>query len=244
MSDNHESFTSHKATAQYDRVSRYANNWRELFATQYKPLLRKGMTILDVGSGRTPAIPVETRPYECRYIGLDISAEELAHARPGSYDDEYAIDLKHKVDTLTGEVDLAISWQVLEHITPLPDAVSNVCEYLRPGGHFVSLLSGANAHYALINRFVPQRLGVGAMKHLLNRSPDSVFRAHYDSCTFSGLERVFADWSKFNITPLYRGADYYSFFKPAASAYLLYEDWAVSAGKKDLATHYLVVAMK
>lgn len=223
---------------------RYTTSWRENFFDQFTPFLGKGITILDVGSGRTPAIPVGQRPEGCRYIGLDISAEELALAPVDSYDERFVRDLRVHDPKLDEHIDLAISWQVLEHINPLGDAMANVHAYLKPGGHFVALLSGRNAHFALINRIIPEKLGVPAMKHLLHRRPDSVFRAHYDNCTYSGLSALLREWNDIDIVPLYRGVGYFRFSEALSKMYLIYEDWAVRSNKKDLATHYIVVATK
>lgn len=221
---------------------RYAYDWQGSFTTYYTPLLQPSMTILDVGSGRRPLIPAAARPEGCSYIGLDVSKEELNRAPNGAYDQQYVQDLAVHVPGLDEQVDLAVSWQVLEHIDSLTDAVANVQAYLRPNGHFVSLLSGRNAHFAVINRFVPEKLGVSAMHRLLGRPPDSVFRAPYDNCTFAGLSEMFQSWRELEIIPIFRGAGYFSFFKPAAMTYLKYENWAARNDRRDLATHYIVVA--
>jgi SAM-dependent methyltransferase len=228
----------------YDSNDRYANNWLENFAAQYEPYLRPGMTILDVGSGRTPAIPVEKRPQGCTYIGLDLSAEELAMAPPSSYDRKYVSDLRIREQGLIDQVDLAISWQVLEHVEPLKAAIDNVNAYLRPGGTFVSMLSGRNALFSMINRMIPEPLGIWAMERLLRRPPDTVFRAHYDACTYSGLCEVLSTWTHAELIPLFRGANYLKFFRPARALYLRYENWAVRRGKNELATHYVFIAQK
>lgn len=244
MADQSVEDYNRKLASLYGSRERYADTWRERFVERYQPFLREGMTILDVGSGRLPAIPVEERPANCRYLGLDISAEELALAPSGSYDESYVKDLRVHEPALDNQVDLIVSWQVLEHIEPLSDAVRNIHGYLKPGGHFVGLLSGRNAHFSIINRIVPEKLGVWAMKHLLNRPPDTVFRAHYDSCTDEGLRRVFGDWRGVEIVSHYIGAVYFSFFKPASRAYLVYEDWLIRNKKTNLATHYTVIAEK
>jgi SAM-dependent methyltransferase len=233
-----------QTSAVYDSADRYADNWRQNFALQYQPYLREGMTILDVGSGRAPAIPIEQRPASSRYIGLDISSEELELAPSGSYNERFVRDLKDHDPALDDQIDLAISWQVLEHVEPLGDAIENVHAYLKPGGHFVVLLSGRNSHFAVINRLMPEKIGVFAMKYLLKRPPESVFRAHYDACTHSGLAALLANWDHVEIKSLFRGARYLGFFPPAVAIYTKYEDWALRSGKHDLATHYVVIARK
>lgn len=230
--------------APYEARARYRDDWRQLFASGYQQYLYEGITILDVGSGRTPAIPLERRPEKCRYIGLDISEEELALAPAGSYDETYVLDLRVHEPSLDGMIDLAISWQVLEHIQPLGDAVENIRCYLKIGGHFVALLSGKNAHFSWLNRIVPEKLGAAAMERLLKRPPDTVFKAHYDRCTYAGLKEIFRSWSSVDIRPHYRGGIYFRFSKLLLSTYLAYEDWIARNHKKNLATHYTVVAEK
>ena len=242
--------TQHNANAAksfvYDVSPRYANasNWSSDFEDRYTPAFRSPMTILDVGSGRTPTIPVIRRPNDCKYVGLDVSQSELERAPKGAYDDMFARDICQSIPELENKVDLVISWQVFEHVQPLSLAIANISTYLKPGGQLVAMLSGRNVHFAILNRMVPEPIGKLAMKHLLNRAPDSVFRAHYDSCTFSKLNSLFQGWSNVEIVPLFRGATYFSFFKPAALAYLKYEDWAQKNSKNDLATHYVVTATK
>lgn len=236
--------TQFPTVAAYDLSDRYADDWLDNFAAQYETFLQDSMTILDVGSGRSPVIPVDRRPKNSRYIGLDISGSELMQAPAGSYDEQYQRDLKVHDPTLDGQIDLAVSWQVLEHIEPLSEAIDNLHAYLKPGGHFVGLLSGRNAHFALINRIIPERIGKPAMKYLLQRPPDSVFRAHYDKCTYTGLRELFDAWRKVEVAALFRGAGYLSFLRPAASLYLKYEDWAARSRKRNLATHYVIVAEK
>lgn len=235
---------SRSARLIYGGRGRYAENWLETFAMQYQPFLREGMTILDFGSGRRPVIPLSERPSKCRYIGLDISAAELALAPAGSYDEEYARDITNHDSALDGQIDLAVSWQVLEHVKPLSNAIDNIYSYLRADGHLVAMLSGRNAHFAVINRVVPETIGVLAMQHLLRRTPDSVFHAHYDACTYSELSRLLEAWRDVTIQPHYRGASYFNFSRSLTTIYLAFEDWLARSNKKQLATHYVISAMK
>jgi len=223
---------------------RYSDYWRSAFRDVYTPFLEDARVILDVGSGRTPLIATDMRPSDATYVGLDISAEELHLAPSGSYDLELIQDIVLPISGLPEEVDLALSWQVLEHVRPLSQAVENVRAVLQPGGAFISLLSGRNAHFAILNRIVPEALGKAAMRHLLGREPDTVFHAEYDNCTYNGLQEVFKGWKSVEIVPIYRGAGYWRFSRPLRWTYLKYENWLVSRDKRDLATHYVVVARK
>jgi 2-polyprenyl-6-hydroxyphenyl methylase/3-demethylubiquinone-9 3-methyltransferase len=235
-----------KASFIYDRSPRYADGseWQSDFVVRASSAFKRNMTILDVGAGRTPTIDVNQRPEGCRYLGLDVSASELEKAPNGAYAQTYAQDICTPRPELVDQVDLVVSWQVFEHVRPLEQAIDNIHTYLRHGGQLVAMLSGRNAIFAVLNRIVPERLGKEAMKHLLNREPDSVFRAHYDSCTYTELNILFQDWSNVEITPMFRGAAYLSFFRPAAISYLKYEDWALRRSKFDLATHYIISATK
>ena len=46
------------------------------------------------------------------------------------------------------------------------------------------------------------------------------------------------------ILPRYRGAGYFAFWRPAEVVYLAYENWLIRSGKSDLATHYVVSAVR
>lgn len=224
--------------------ARYAGDWRSYFATFYLEFLTPGISILDVGSGRIPAVPPADRPQLDQYIGLDISGQELAKAPFGSYDHAVESDLTAYVPDLAESIDLVLSLHVLEHIEPLDEAIANVHAYLKAGGHFVALFSGRNAYFSMLNRLLPRQVGVKAMELLLRRPPHSVFPAHYDRCTHSELTNLLETWSEAVVIPLYRGSYYTKFFQPAQSAYLKFEDWLERTDRKDLATHYVIVARK
>ena len=144
--------TNHSCTVETEMENRYQGSWSDILLKYCAPALREGITILDVGSGRTPAIHPLDRPLGVTYIGLDVSEEELMSAPPGSYDRVIAKDLTHQVAELTDSIDLVISLHVLEHIFPMESAIRNVHCYLRQDGHFVALFSGRNAHFAWLNR--------------------------------------------------------------------------------------------
>ena len=82
------------------------------------------------------------------------------------------------------------------------------------------------------------------MKILLNRPTESVFPAYYDHCTYTEITSLLHDWTEAAVVPLYRGAMYWQFFRPARLIYLRIEDQLARLEKKDWATHYVIVAKK
>lgn len=222
--------------------SRYQGPWVELFEARLQRSLVEGARVLDIGSGRRPAVPPAQRPRGCEYVGLDLSAAELAAAAPGAYDETIEADVSELLPSQSERFDLIVGWQVLEHVDRLDRCLENLRSYLRPGGSLVSMLSGRNSGFAVLNRMLPDQLGSWAMERFLNRAPETVFHAHYDGCTDDGLRARLAPWSRSEVLPLYRGAGYLRFSAALQRAYLRYEDWAFAQGRANLATHYLIVA--
>ncbi len=221
---------------------RYARHPAELFEAAVQANLRPGLDILDVGSGRRPALDPATRPPGSRYAGLDICAAELELAPGGSYSDHVVADITEPVPALRGQFDLIVSWQVLEHVRDTDRALRNLHDYLRPGGRLVAILSGRFSIFGMLNSVVPARAGVWLMERLLRRPPDSVFPAHYDRCHATALTRVLRDWSAAEVRPIYQGGSYFNFCLPLRSAYFGYENWAERSGRANLATHYLIIS--
>lgn len=213
----------------------------EEFESRARPALRPGVAILDVGSGRRPALPTGMR-HGSFYVGLDISLDELQEAPEGSYDEVIAADVVEPREELRDRFDLIVSWQVLEHVTPLDVVLENLRSYLRPGGRIVALLSGSFSAFALLNKALPAKAGVWIMERLLGRHPDTVFPAHYDRCHHAALVKLLKSWSWADVVPLYHGAVYFSFSRRLQEAYLAYENWASTSGHRNLATHYLIEA--
>jgi SAM-dependent methyltransferase len=228
----------------YDIPARYDTPPAALFEAEIRSLLRPNLRILDVGSGRRPALAPADRPAETHYVGLDLSAAELAAAPSGSYDETIAADLAQRVAGLEGQFDLVLSWQVFEHVRPLDRALENLRAYLRPGGRMVALLSGRFSVNGMLNVLVPSGLAAWLMRRLLGRDPDTVFPAHYDSCYGSALTELLKPWSVAEVTPLFQGGAYFNFALPLRSAYFRYENWASRSGHANLATHYKVDSVR
>jgi SAM-dependent methyltransferase len=221
--------------------SRYGSRMQDAFLERLRPLLTPGVTILDVGAGRSPTLAPADRPAGCRYLGLDISAEELGAAGAGAYDGHYVLDVVEPQPELR-DVDVIISWQVLEHVSSLPRALGNLRATLRPGGTLLAHTSGSLAAFALAARVTPHPVRVWAMARLLGHHEEEKFPTHYDHCTARALRGLLRDWESAEIVPFFRGAPYFSFSRPLQRLYLGYEDFVAARAWEDLATHYLLLA--
>jgi SAM-dependent methyltransferase len=235
--------TGTPATAPHRRP-RYATYWGTEFWDEVNAALARAGAVLDVGSGRRPTIAPEDRPAGVEYVGLDISAEELALAPDGAYDQTVAADASELVQDLVGRFDLILSWQVLEHVRDLPGAAANFHAYAKPGGTFVAMLSGRYAAYAVANRVLPADTARKFVARLRRRPIDTVFPAHYDHCDEKGLKEAFSDWERVEVIPLWRGADYFERLPGLLGLYLRYEDLAIKRGWNGLATNYVVIARR
>jgi 2-polyprenyl-6-hydroxyphenyl methylase/3-demethylubiquinone-9 3-methyltransferase len=204
--------------------------------------LDPGAAVLDIGSGRRPAIPPPDRPAGVHYVGLDISADELALAPPGSYDETIVSAAERRVPDLVGRFDLIVSYGVLEHIQDVPPAVANFRAYLKPEGKFVGFLAGRYAAFSIANRLIPFWLGRRLVTRWMRRDIDTVFRAYYDHCDSRGLQGAFSDWNEVEVVPLWAGRPYFGRIPGMLSLYMRYEDFVKSHGWNRLATHYVVTA--
>lgn len=225
---------------------RYHVDWEKPFTDAVRSSMRDGSRILDIGSGRNPTVLQADRPPNTHYVGLDMSAEELGAAGPGAYDETRVSDVGRLQDDLVGRFDLAVSWQVLEHVEDLGAAMVCIRSYLAEGGKFIAMFSGSRSAFAAINRLVPSSLGAPIVTRVMHRSPERnpVFPAYYDRCTASSLRHLLADWSDLDIQPFYRGAGYFQFSSVLMSAYVRVENYLERSGRPDTATHYLMIATR
>ncbi len=224
--------------------ARYDEEWGTEFWEFVDPVLVPGATVLDIGAGRRPTILPERRPEGVRYVGLDISPSELESSDPGSYDEIVVADAEAVVPELAGRFDLIVAWQVLEHFRDLPAAAAAIHTYAKEGGWFVSVLSGRRAAFSVANRILPSALGSRLVALLMRREVETVFPAHYDHCDESGLHEAFSDWEEVHVFPLWRGASYFTRLPGLRRMYVVYENWAMEHGHRNLATHYAIAARK
>ncbi len=226
--------------------ARYDASWQEPFEDPVLEKLRPGDSLLDVGSGRHPAIPPSRRPFNIEYVGLDLSQDELDAAEPGGYDETIAADATTFVPALAERFDAVVSWQVLEHVQDLEATLENIRRYLKPGGLFVALFSGSWSAFAVINRILPDRIGHRIVDRVMKRTENNipVFPAYYDRCSSRAFSPLLENWTSVDITPLYFGATYFHFSPLLVRTYLAYEDFLIRRQISNLATHYMIHATR
>ena len=195
--------------------------------------------------GPDQPIPRWRLPEGCTYVGLDVSANELRRAKVGSYDEILVADICQRMPATEGCFDLVISWQVLEHVPSMRAALATQHAALTSGGRMVAMLSGAWAMHALAARVIPYRISTWLQARLLGMVPEDKFPTRYDCCTDRSLRGLLAagGWTTWDVVPLYRSGVYLEFSRPLQRMYILYENWAASAPRANLATHYIVDAV-
>ena len=224
---------------------RYDEPYETTFEHRVREALAPGMRILDAGGGCQPTVPAADRPPGCRYVGLDLSREELEKAGPGGYDEMVEADLTVPIESFRVSFDLIVSFQVMEHVKPLDVAIENLRSYLRPGGRLIAQMSGKFSAFGLINQALPGKAGLWVLTHLVGKSPSEVFPAYYHRCWQSALERALAPWSRHEIVPLHVGAvPYWKFSKTLQALYVGYEEWACRGAHDNLASYYVIDAVR
>lgn len=226
--------------------ARYGSDlWDKRFRAHVDALLRPGIAILDIGSGRRPTISLDGRPPGVRYVGLDIDANELAAAGGAAYDESVAVPVEEHVASFEGRFDLAVSFFAFEHVRSTAVALENVRSYLKPGGTLIAQLAGAWSPFSIANRIIPERLAQTLLNRAHERDPESVFPARYDRCSYSALTPLLErGWSEYEVRPLFTGAGYVLFSRVLTAAYIAYEEWAYRGDRRDLAPYYLIRARR
>jgi SAM-dependent methyltransferase len=206
-------------------------------------LLRPGQRVLDVGGGKHPTIPVQTkRDLGLSIVGLDIDGEELAQAPAGAYDQTVVGDVA--TARIPGEYDLVFSRTVLEHVRDPRAAITNLASVLVPGGMMAHVVPCRNAPFAIANRWLGNRLARQLLFAIApHKRENSGFPAFYRECTPARLSRLCRECNLgvVNVTPYYN-TGYTSFFAPLYTVEMLRQVLMYSLGLENLAETFSIVA--
>jgi 2-polyprenyl-3-methyl-5-hydroxy-6-metoxy-1,4-benzoquinol methylase len=177
-------------------------------------LLKPGLRVLDVGGGKHPAIPLETKQnLGLHVVGLDVSKTELALAPTGAYDATVVGDVA--TVSIPGHYDLIYSRAVLEHVAAPRAAVANLAGVLASGGIMAHFMPCRNAPFAIVNRWLGNRVARRVLFTFVPKDESGGFRAYYRDCTPTRLSRIFRECGLevVKITPYYNSS-YTAFFAP------------------------------
>jgi 2-polyprenyl-6-hydroxyphenyl methylase/3-demethylubiquinone-9 3-methyltransferase len=152
-------------------------------------LVRPGMTVMDVGSGRFPVFKVdEKRRLGLHVTGLDLNSQELAAAPKGSYDEAVQADITDYRGA--GDKDLVVCMSVLEHVTDTAAALRSISSIVRPGGSVALFVPSRNAFFARLNLILPERTTRWLLKFKPGAKGGDGWKAYYNRCTPGDFRRM------------------------------------------------------
>jgi SAM-dependent methyltransferase len=200
--------------------------------------------IADVGAGnRCPYRMYLSEGDRVRIVGVDVSTEAMRE-NP-DLDERRVADVVVDLPFADGEVDLLVSRSVLEHLSDVEAFVRHSARVLRPGAHSIHVFPSRYAHFALINRLIPNAWTKRVMRYVYPKNV-SGFPAFYDRCYYTAMREVF-DRNGFDVVEArisYYASDYYTFFFPLFVVSMLYEIVIWSLNAKNLGATVLIVARK
>lgn len=185
-------------------------------------LLKPGLRVLDVGGGKHPAIPLQTKQgLGLSVVGLDVSESELAQAPAGAYDSIVVGDVA--AVSIPGKYDLVFSRTLLEHVANTRAAIANLAGVLAPGGVMAHVVPCRNAPFAILNRGLGNRTARRLLFGIFpEKARNSGFPAFYQDCTPGRLSRICRESGLDVVKAIpYYNSEYTSFFAPLYTVEML-----------------------
>jgi SAM-dependent methyltransferase len=116
-----------------------------------------GAIVYNLGGGSRPCISAEDKVrLNLTVVGVDISADELAAAPPGVYDETTVADLCTFVGR--ADADIVVCQATLEHVPDTPAAMRGLSTTVKPGGRVLIFAPSRNAMFARMNLVLPEKL--------------------------------------------------------------------------------------
>ncbi len=196
------------------------------FRSHYIPrAYGEGHHLYDLGGGSVPCISLEEKNrLGMTVTGFDISADELAAAPAGVYDQAIAADLCTYVGK--PEADSVVCQSTLEHVKDTNGAIRAIGSCLKPGGRAFLFMPSRYAVFAQINRRLPQKLKEKLLFALFpsKATGHDGFEAFYDHCTPKQIKAL-ADAHGMDVEEkqLYWISSYFTIFFPAFILWRMYQ---------------------
>jgi ubiquinone/menaquinone biosynthesis C-methylase UbiE len=205
---------------------------------------RRGRVTLDVGAGKEcPFFPFVRDPRSSVIVGVDCSEHELRHNADLSL--KVVADAAGGLPFRDASMDLVVSRSVIEHIKDNQAFFAECARVLRPGGTLVHTFSGKFTPFSLLNRVMPNALARGLIAFFHPHWKDDCgFRAYYDKCYFSAIQKLLDRYGFRNsqFTFRYYQSIYYEFLLPLYAVMLLFDLIMWFFGIRNLACGILVTA--
>lgn len=193
--------------------------------------MKGGEKVYDLGGGSRPWFSADEKQRLRLYIvGMDICAEELAAAPPGSYDETAAVDITKLIGDGSG--DAVICQATMEHVDDAAGAIRGIASVLKPGGQAYIFAPCRNALFAQINRALPQEFKKNMLGRIYPYAAEGHdgFPAPYDRCAPSSI-RALAEQNGLKVVRegTFWVSGYFYFFFPAYLGWRLYQmaSWLV-----------------
>lgn len=194
--------------------------------------------ILEAGGVDRPMIE---RSADYTFIGVDI--EERPEC--SSLYDEFVVQSIE--EPLEHQVDMVISFTLMEHVPNNIRAVKSMFESLRRGGTTHHYIPSRLHPYSLALRIVGPRMQKMLIPHLRPGAEKVTgYPTFFHCCTPAAMEALFREQGFVDIAiqPYYRANDYFAFFLPAFVAVSMLENACRALGIRSLASGFLISARK
>jgi trans-aconitate methyltransferase len=204
------------------------------------------MTVVDLGGGKRPSIPISMKESLSLYvIGLDISEAELNSAPPQSYDERIVADAADF--SFADPADLILSDFVVEHVVDVRSMFANIYNSLKPGGVTIHRIPCRYCAPSLLNSLLPHSV---KRKVLFELHPDrretAGFPAYYNYCSPGAMSRLLADigFREIQIRSISFGTSYFKVFFPA---HVMVSCWSLmteNLGMEQFCTRFVIEAIR
>jgi SAM-dependent methyltransferase len=206
-----------KLSRQFDRIlpSVYSIDGNQDFRSFAWQYIRHSNVIWDVGGGKHPFVPLESKlAMELQVVGVDIDGEQVSLAPAGFYDDTVVADIQRFHGP--GCADVVVCQALLEHVANVEYALASLNSILRSGGTALIFVPSRTALFAQLNRLLPEALKKRLLFSLLPSSEAiGGFPAFYDRCTVAELREI-ANRCGLDVVEqrVYLQSSYFSVFAP------------------------------
>lgn len=201
--------------------------------------------VLDVGAGKQWHFTPSLKGRDMKLIGFDIDHAEMAEN--ALLDQKICGDACKSLGVPDHSVDLIMGRAVIEHLHDTASFLDSANRALREDGRLIVTFASRYAPFAILNRFLPQRVSRWLLLHLVPGSSGVLgFKAFYDRASFREFKQSLLD-AGFEIEEEYASyfsTSYYGFFFPLFIVGLGLDYLRHTLANPRLASYFMFIARK